>query len=161
ACANVANLMLARASARDGEMALRVSLGAAKSRLLQQVLIEGWQLGVLAATLGLLFAALAAPAIVGNFGSTEFPAWLNVSLNYRTVLFAVLLSLLTTTLFALVPALRASSVSPNTALKETGTRHSSNIGSLRWMLAAQIGFSVTVLFLSGLLLLSFRKLIAV
>ncbi|MGA8027308.1 MAG: ADOP family duplicated permease [Bryobacteraceae bacterium] len=161
ACANVANLMLARAWARDGEMALRVSLGAAKSRLIQQMLVEGGQLAFLAGALGLVFAAFAAPAIVMRLGSTEFPAWLNVSPNYRTVSFAALLSLLTTLLFGLVPAVRASSVSPNATLKEAAARRSSSMGSLRWMLAAQIGFSVAVLFLSGLLLLSFRKVIAV
>jgi predicted permease len=71
------------------------------------------------------------------------------------------LSLLTALLFGVVPALRASAVSPGEALKAGGTQNSGRIGSLRWILAAQVGFSVAVLFLSGLLLLSFRKLTAV
>jgi len=161
ACSNVANLAIARASARAAEMALRMSLGAARSRLIQQMLIESVQLAAAACALGLLFAALVAPSIVVHLGPTELPAWLDVGPGSRTLLFAIALSLLTALLFGVVPALRASSVSPGEALKAGGTQNSGRIGSLRWMLAAQVGFSVAVLFLSGLLLLSFRKLIAV
>jgi predicted permease len=160
ACSNVANLMIARASARAAEMALRLSLGAARSRLVQQMLIESVQLAAAAGALGLLLAALIVPAIVVRLGPTEFPAWLDMGLGGRTLAFAIALSLLTALLFGVVPALRASSVSPGETLKG-GAQHSSRIGSLRWLLAAQVGFSVAVLFLSGLLLLSFRKLIAV
>jgi len=161
ACANVANLMLARASARDAEIALRISLGAAKFRLIQQMLVEGGQLACFAGALGLLFATFTAPLIVTRLGSTDFPAWLSVSPNYRIVAFAALLTLVTAILFGLVPALRASSVSPNGSLKEAAARQSAKLRSLHWILAAQVGFSVAVLFLSGLLLLSFRKLLSV
>lgn len=161
ACSNVANLMIARASARSAEMALRVSLGAGRFRLIQQMLIESGQLAASAGLLGVLFAAFIAPAIVAHLGTTEFPAWLEVAPDLRTLAFALVLTTLTALLFGVVPALRASSVSPDAALKGGGTQHSGRIGSLRWILAAQVGFSVAVLFLSGLLLLSFRKLIAV
>jgi predicted permease len=160
ACSNVANLMMARASARAAEMALRVSLGAARSRLIQQMLIESAQLAVVACGLGLLFAALVTPTMVAHLGPTEFPAWLDATPDIRTLAFAATLSLLTTLLLGVLPAVRASSVSPGDALKAAG--HSSGrVGPLRWVLTAQVGFSVAVLFLSGLLLLSFRKLIAV
>ncbi len=161
ACSNVANLMLARASARKTEMALRISLGACRFRLIQQMLIESSQLAAFACGLALLFAAFIAPAIVVRLGPTEFPAWLDVAPGLRTLAFAAMLSLLTALLFGVVPALRASATSPGAALKAGGPHHSGRLGSLRWMLAAQIGFSVAVLFLSGLLLLSFRKLITV
>jgi predicted permease len=161
ACSNVANLMIARASARGSEMALRLSLGAARSRLIQQMLIESAQLAAAACALGLLLASLIVPSIVVRLGTTEFPAWLDVGPSGRTLAFAIALSLLTALLFGVAPALRASSVSPGEALKAGGTQTSGRIGSLRWILAAQVGFSVAVLFLSGLLLLSFRKLIAV
>ncbi len=161
ACSNVANLMLARASARDAEMALRISLGAARSRLIQQMLIESAQLAVAATVLAIVFAAAAAPAIVARLGPSEFPAFLDVAPHLGTLAFAAALSMLTTLLFGLVPALRASSASPETALKAGGGQHSARTGSLRWMLTAQIGFSVAVIFLSSLLLLSFRRLISV
>lgn len=161
ACSNVANLMIARASARGAEMALRISLGAGRYRLIQQMLIESALLAVSACALGLLFAAFIAPAIVLHLGPTEFPAWLDVGPEYRTLAFALTLSLLTALLFGVMPALRASSVSPGATLKAGGMQYSSRIRSFGWILAAQVGFSVAVIFLSGLLLLSFRKLIAV
>lgn len=161
ACSNVANLMIARASARGGEMALRISLGAGRHRLIQQMLIESTLLAASACALGLLFATFIAPSIVAQLGPTEFPAWLDVSAGYRTFLFALTLSLLTALLFGAIPALRASSVSPGATLKSAGMQYSSRTRPLGWVLAAQVGFSVAVLFLSGLLLFSFRKLIAV
>ena len=159
ACSNVANLMLARASARDAEMALRTSLGAARSRLIQQMLIESAQLAVIATVFAVIFAVFAAPAIVARLGPSEFPAFLDVAPDARSLAFAAALSVLSTLLFGLVPAFRASSGQPETALK--AAQHSARIGAIRWTLAAQIGFSVAVVFLSGLLLLSFKNLIAV
>jgi putative ABC transport system permease protein len=161
ACSNVANLMIARASARTAEMALRISLGAGRSRLIQQLLIESGQLAAAACVLALLLAAWTAPAIVARLGSTEFPAWLDLAPDLRTLAFAAALSVLTTVLFGGLPAFRASAVAPGAMLKDGAVQHSGRIGSLRWMLAAQVGFSVAVLFLSGLLLLSFRKLLTI
>ncbi len=161
ACSNAANLMMARASARAGEMALRVSLGAGRFRLIQQMLVESAQLAAASCLLAVLLAAVVAPAMVARLGTTEFPAWLEVAAGARMLAFAAGLSLLTTMLFGVVPAWRASGTAPDAMLRAGGPQHSARMGSLRSMLAAQIGFSVTVVFLSGLLLVSFRKLIAI
>ncbi len=161
ACSNVANLMIARGSARATEMAVRISLGAGRGRLIQQMLIESGQIAAAACALGLLFGGLAAPFLVARLGPKEFPAWLDVGPDLRETTFTAALGLLTVLLFGVLPALRACSVSPDATLRVGGGHGTFRTGSLRWVLAAQVGFSVTVLFLSGLLLLSFRKLIHV
>jgi predicted permease len=139
ACSNVANLMLARASARDSEIALRISLGTGRFRLIRQMLVESVQVAAAACILAVGFAAFIAPAIVGRLGPTEFPAWLDVEPGFRTLLFAATLSLITALLFGIVPALRGFSGSPDAALRSVGTRQSSPIRSLRWMVSAEIG----------------------
>jgi predicted permease len=165
ACSNVGSLMLARASARDAEMALRTSLGAGRSGLIRQMLIESGQAGAAACVLGIGFAALATPALAARLGSSEFPAWLDVAPDAATLGFAAALSLLATLLFGIAPALRAASpnsaASPHCALKAGAAQQSGRSGGLHGMLAAEIAFSVAVLFLSGMLLLSFKKLMAV
>jgi predicted permease len=155
ACSNVGNLLIARASARQAEMALRVSLGASPGRLTQQMLIESAQLAAAAAVLAVLFASFAAPAIGARLGATEFPAWIDLTMDLRTCAFAVAVSLAAALLCGAAPALRASSTAPRAALQRAG-----RVRAMRWLVAAQVGFCVAVLFLSGLLLLSFRKLIA-
>ena len=149
ACSNVGNLLIARAAARQRELTLRAALGASRRRLAQQMLVESGQLAAASAVLALGIAAFAAPALAARLGSTEFPAWIDVAMDARAIGFAVAVSLLTTLLCGAVPAWRASRLG------------AARIRPMRWILAAQIGFSVAVLFLSGLLLTSFRKLIAV
>jgi len=161
ACSNVANLFVARAAARGREMAMRAALGGGRKRLLQQVLIENCLLAVAASAIGLGLAAAIAPAIVGFMSTAGDPTYLDVHPDGRVFVFLAAMSLLTTLLFGLAPALRASASKPLDALKGSGGRQSARIGLLRPVLAAQVGFSFVVLFVAGLLLTSFYRLTSV
>ena len=161
ACSNVANLLMARAAAREREMAMRISIGAGRARLMQQLIIESGLMSGVACILGLAIASAAAPSIVNLLSPSDFPAYLDLQIGWRVLVFVALIGIATTVLFGLAPALRASAVSPHEALKAGGTKQSSKIGLLRSLLASQVGFSFVVLFLGGLLLVSFEKLTSV
>ncbi|HYL75027.1 MAG TPA: ABC transporter permease [Bryobacteraceae bacterium] len=161
ACSNVANLQTARAAAREREMAMRLSIGAGRMRLIQQLLIESSLLAAAACILGLAFASWAAPPIVNLLSPSSYPAYLDLRIDWRMLAFLALLGIATTVLFGLIPALRASAVSPHEALKAGSGKQSGRIGILRPLLAAQVGFSFMVLFVGGLLLLSFQRLTSV
>jgi putative ABC transport system permease protein len=158
ACSNVANLLVARAAAREREMAMRISIGAGRGRLMQQLLIESGLMASVACVLGLAIAAATAPSIVNLLSPSEFPAYLDLQIGWRMLGFVACIGMATTLLFGLAPALHASGVSPHEALKAGGAKQSSKIGLLRPLLASQVGFSFVVLFLGGLFLISFQKL---
>ncbi len=154
---NVANLFLARTAARERELSLRLSIGASRGRVLQQVLIESALIAVAATVAGLLLAAFAAPIVTNMLASPDDPARLELSLDWRLLAFCALLALVVTALFGIVPALRASGVAPMGALQGHG-RASSRGGALKPFVAIQIAFGLMVLFVGGLLVLSFAKL---
>ncbi len=155
---NVANLFLARTAAREREMALRLSIGASRLRLVQQMLVESALVAGAACLLGLLFAEFAGPAVVQTLSSPDDPVWLELRNDWRLLTFAGVLALVTTALFGIAPALRASSVAPLTALKSGGGRSSGRAGVMRPFVAAQVAFGLMVLFVGSLLVLSFAKL---
>lgn len=155
---NVANLLVARSAARQQEMALRISIGAGRRRLMQQLLIESGLLAGMACLLGIGFAQAMGPAVVSRLLPTGQTAYLDLGLNWRVLTLVALIGASATTLIGLTPAFRSSSVSPGDVLRAGSDRHSTRRGLLRPLVAAQVEFSVTVLFTGGLLLLSFQKL---
>jgi len=157
ACANVANLMSAQAEARAREMALRVSIGAGRGRLVQLVLVEGAMLALLAAAIGALFAWWSAPFVVGMINPPDNPARLVLPADWRMLGFGLALTLGVTLLLGLAPALRASAAQPLNALKGGGDPHSRR-RTMYVLIAAQVAFCFLVHFVAGLFAASFDRL---
>ena len=157
ACANVANLMTAQAAARAREMALRVSIGAGRWRLVQMVLVESALLALLAAASGALFAWWSAPFVVSMINPPDNPARLILPADWRVLGFGIALTLIVVLLFGLLPALRASSVKPVSILKGGDDPHSRQ-RLMHGMIALQVAFCFLVLFVAGLFVTTFERL---
>ncbi len=158
ACSNVANLLIARAAARRREMALRISIGAGRGRLVQQVLIESALLAIASALFGIALAYWTAPLIVQMLAASREPVRLTLALDWRLLAFLATLCAATTLMFGIAPALHASAVTPQDALKSGDTHQSSRRSLARLLVAAQVGFCFVVLFVAGLFLVTFRNL---
>jgi predicted permease len=162
ACANVANLLLARATFRGHEMAVRSAIGAARSRLLRQCLVESLLLSVAGAGCGFALAVLLVDG-VRRFGPADVPRLQEVAVNPSALLFTVVLSLLTTLLFGFVPAWRLSHASPLDCLKESsqagGVPVTQRLQS--FVAVAEIAMALVLLVGGGLLLQSFVRVLDV
>lgn len=157
ACANVANLMTAQGAARAREMAVRVSMGGGRWRLVQLVLVQSAWLGLISAALGGLFAWWAGPLVVGMINPPDHPARLTLPADWRMLGFGLALALGVTLLFGLAPALRASSVNPVSALKGGEDPHSKR-RLMNALVAVQVAFCFLVLFVAGLFVATFERL---
>jgi predicted permease len=157
ACANVANLMTAQASARSREMAVRVSIGGGRWRLVQLVLVQSAWLVLLAAAIGSLFAWWSGPFVVGMINPPDDPARLALPADWRVLGFGLALALGVTLLFGLAPALRASAVNPVSALKGGEDPHSKR-RLMHALIAVQVAFCFLVLFVAGLFVTTFERL---
>jgi predicted permease len=157
ACANVANLMTAQAAARAREMALRVSIGAGRGRLVQLVLVESAWLAFFAAAIGGVFAWWAAPVVVSMINPPGNPARLFLPADWRVLGFGLVLTMGVMLLFGLAPALRASAVKPVSALKGGEDPHSRR-RLMQALIAVQTAFCFLVLFVAGLFVATFERL---
>jgi predicted permease len=145
ACLNIANLLTAQAAARSREMALRVSIGAGRSRLVQLVLVESALLAALATCAGALFAWWSAPLIVASINPPDNPAQLSLPADWRVLAFLSVLSVSATLLFGLIPAARASAINPAAALKGGDDPHSRR-RLMYGLITAQVAFCFVVHF---------------
>lgn len=159
ACANIANLMLARGASRSRELALRVAIGAGKRRLVEQVLMEGGLLTLGAAMLGLLFALWAGPAIVNMMGSSRDQLRLDLSLDWPCWVFFAALCALATLLIGLVPAMHAGRTAPGDVLHATDGGRATRRVQSRLLVGVQVLVCTVVLFAAGLFLRTFERLL--
>jgi predicted permease len=157
ACANVANLMSAQAAARAHEMALRVSIGAGRARLMQLVLVESAMLAMAAAFVGAVVAWWAAPFVIERINPRNNPAHLSLAADWRVLGFDLALTFAVTLLMGCAPALRASAVRPASALRG-GDNPRSRGRLMRVLIAVQASFCFPVLFVSGLFVTTFDRL---
>ncbi len=161
ACANVANLLLARAAAREKEMALRAALGAGRWRITRQLLTESGLLALLGAVVGLLFAK-GVLRVVAVLAGESIPRASEISLDPRVLLFSGLVAVFTGLLFGLAPAWHASRVDLQGTLKEAGRGATSSRAGLRQgLVIAEVALTFVLLVGAGLLLLSFHRLLQV
>jgi predicted permease len=166
ACANVANLILSHAAIRGRESAIRTAVGASRSRLIRQLLTESALLGVFGGVAGVIVAILAIRGLKA-FAPANLPRLTEVGIDFRVLGFTFLITLLTAIIFGLAPAMRASAIDLNEALKEGGrTATGSSSGRVsgrryltsKLLVISEVALSLVLLLGAGLLIRSYQRI---
>lgn len=160
ACANVANLLLVRSVARRREIAIRLSIGAGRWRVVRQLLVESVLLAMLGGGAAILITTWSAGTFARFIPASNFPISLDVRADRTVLLLALTISVITGVVFGILPALRSSSLAPATVLKEdtgsaSGGRQKTHLTSA--LVVAQLALSLLLLISAGLFIRGFRR----
>jgi putative ABC transport system permease protein len=158
ACSNVANLLLAKAAGRSGEISVRVAVGASRWQIVRQLLVESILLSLAAGVVGLLLSVGGIRWFSAETQTVGIPYWMVFSMDWRTFAFFLLVCLGTGIIFGLAPALHASTTNVHETLKESGRTGAGGIRARRWtggLIVAQLALTLVLLAGAGLMLRSF------
>lgn len=159
ACANIASLLLAKASARQKEIAIRLSLGSSRKRIVRQLLTESLMLSVFGCTAGVLFAIVARDVTLKLGAGSSTASGLTLHWDFRLLSFVAAVCVLNALFFGVVPALRATHVDPNEVLKGAqAAQHSARLPFGRVLVASQLAVSLALIVGAGLFLGTLRNL---
>ncbi|HLW79675.1 MAG TPA: ADOP family duplicated permease, partial [Terriglobia bacterium] len=148
ACANLASLLLARATAREREVAVRLALGASRGRIVRQLMVESLMLAAAGGALGLLLAGTLSRFLISLLGTADSVVFLDLETDWRVLGFTAAATVLTAFLFGLTPALRATRVAPGEAMKAAGrglTSSRERLDLRRALAASQVSLSLVLL----------------
>lgn len=161
ACANIASLLLARSAGRQKEIALRLSLGASRGRLIRQVLTESLVLSGVGALLGVLFARWGSALLVRFVSTNQSQVFLDLKMDGRVLAFTIAIAVLCGLLFGILPAFRATRIPAMSAMKDGQTQglgSRSQSVATRWIVAVQVALSLILLIGTGLFVRTFTNL---
>jgi predicted permease len=160
ACANIGNLLLAKGTARRQEMSVRLALGASRLRVARLLMVESLLLAACGAALGLYVAVWGSKLLVRQLAGLSNTVFLDLSVDWRLLLFTAAVTILTAVLFGVAPALRATSVQPNDALKEHGraVAGESRFGLGNLLVVVQVALSLVLIVAAGLFIRTFSSL---